>query len=102
MYFKVSITTAQEDSPQMVVFSESELHGMNIDGIVSGTTGSLLYVMVFVNERVYRPYVKKPVQASIEKVVHKEEDRDRHQHCLEREITFVKSPNDVRFVETIP
>ncbi len=102
MDFKVSITTAQEDCPEMVVFSESELHGMNIDGIVGGTTGSLLDVMVFVNEGVYCPYVKKAVQASVEKVVDKEQDGNRHQHCFQREITFVERPNDVRFVETIP
>lgn len=50
VHSKISNTTAQKDGPQVVVFSESELDRMNIDSIVSSTTGSLLDMMVLMNE----------------------------------------------------
>lgn len=102
MHAKLGIATAQENCPQVVVFTEGELDGMDVDSIVRGTTGGLLDVVVFVNEWIHRPNVEKSVQQCVEKVVHDKEDRNRHQDCFQCKVTLVKGPDNVVFVEAIP
>lgn len=67
--FKVHHSAVQKDSEQVVVFTEGELDGMDIDGIDGGSAGCLLYVVVFVDERVQCLNVKKSVQECVEEII---------------------------------
>mmetsp|Transcript_25843 Transcript_25843/g.56886 ORF Transcript_25843/g.56886 Transcript_25843/m.56886 type:complete len:226 (+) Transcript_25843:1031-1708(+) len=89
---ETNTASVQKDCPQMVVFSEGELDRMHVDRIVGGTTGCLLVVVVFVDERIHRLDVKEPMQDGVEKVVDKVQGRKRQYYCFQREILGLERP----------
>ena len=80
----------------MVVFSQKEFNGVDIDRIGIGSRWGLLPMMMFVNVAINSLDVKCPMKEGIKKVINNEKGNDWEQEVGEG--NFLQGPFGIRFV----